>query len=135
MSALGVKETLSQRIIQQHLRCFERARDLGQRRFLGFAYRHTANAKKSAFFGRFGDMLADLFQPSLISCGITGRLSIDYCCGLPQRLDTFVLYLAELAVLELFLWLVTRCAPLGRSEIANDCFDECVCFWIVFSFR
>ena len=83
---------------------FERAGDLGQSRFLSFAYRHAASAKKpSAFVCRFGDMLADLLQPVLIGGGIAGRLGIDYCCGLPQRLDAFFFDLAEVAVLELVL--------------------------------
>ena len=55
-------------------------------------------------------MLADLLQPAFIGCSIAGCFGVDYCRSLSQGLDTFILDLGKLAVLELVLQRVARCA-------------------------
>src|SRR5262249_24083159 len=116
-------------------RCFECTRDLGQRRLLGFAHQHAADAKKAAFRGRFGDMPADLLQPALIGRSVTGRLGVDYCGSIPQCFDTSVFYLGGLAVFEFVLQSVTCRASLGRSEIVDNRLDEGISSRIGFGFR
>ena len=61
----------------------EGARDLRQRRLLGFAYCDTADPQKTALRRCFGNMLADLSKPTLERYCITRRPEINQCTDLP----------------------------------------------------
>ena len=60
-------------------RQFQRAGNLLKRGFFLIAYRRVCGAEKTALFGRFGNVLADLTQP-----GLEGR-SIIWCFCVDER--------------------------------------------------
>src|SRR5262245_5943211 len=99
--------------------------DFAKRCLLCLAHRHAANAKKSAFVGCLGNVLADLAQPAF-ECGrITWCLRIDHGASLPLRLDALGFDLSGLAACKLFLQAVARGAsPLCGLKIGDDCPDE-----------
>jgi hypothetical protein len=73
----------------------------------------------------FGDVLADLAQPALEGGRVAGRLGIDYCASLPQRLDAPGFDLGGLAACELLPQAVARDAsPFGSLEVGDDRFDQ-----------
>jgi hypothetical protein len=73
----------------------------------------------------FGDVLADLAQPALEGGRVAGRLGIDYCASLPQRLDAPGFDLGGLAACELLPQAVARAAsPFGSLEVGDDRFDQ-----------
>src|SRR4029450_7823704 len=92
-------------------RQFERTRDLGERRLLRLAHRHATDAKKSALLGGLGNVVADRAHPALEGCCIAGRLGIDHCASLPQRLDALGFDLTRLAACELLLEAVAAGSP------------------------
>src|SRR5262245_48411922 len=106
-------------------RQFERARDLIERCLFRFAHRDAADAKKSAFLGGLGNVLADLAQPAFEGRCIARRLAIDYRTSLPQRLDALGFDLGGLAACELLLQAVARGpSPLGSLKVGDHCFDQ-----------